>query len=334
MQRLNRRDDDRGAVAVWMALLLIPLLMVGALAIDVGAMHADQQRLQTGADAAALAIAQDCADGSCGDTETTADELATANDPLGSAAEGTVVTLDEGAGYVEVETESERNHLFAPIMGIDESLLTARGAAAWGPPSGGPAMIPFTFSWCELHVQAGFPLLRDPVTNAVIGLDIPPEGRTITMHSTKTSGSGCTGPSGNAIPGGFGWLNPTANCGPVETTLGIAPGDNGGSPPNGCTAAHFDAMIGKTSMLPIFDQATGEGSHARYRLIGYAAFKLESYYFTGGFRPSPAICSGNERCIRGTFLEFVDLDSEFTTAPGTPSFGADIVSLRLPEGAS
>ena len=66
MRSLTRNhDDDRGAVLVWVALMLVVLLGIGALVIDVGALYAERRQLQNGADAAALAVAADCAEGDC-----------------------------------------------------------------------------------------------------------------------------------------------------------------------------------------------------------------------------------------------------------------------------
>ena len=76
MQRLR---DERGAVAVMVALLMVPLIAFAAIAIDVAAMWSERQQLQTAADAGALAIAQDCARGACGDPAETAESLAVAN---------------------------------------------------------------------------------------------------------------------------------------------------------------------------------------------------------------------------------------------------------------
>ena len=63
---VQRLRDERGAVGVVVALLMVPLIGFAAIAIDVSAMYAERQQLQTGADAGALAIAQDCAPGACG----------------------------------------------------------------------------------------------------------------------------------------------------------------------------------------------------------------------------------------------------------------------------
>lgn len=51
----RRRRDERGVVIPLTAILLVPLLIVSAFAIDLGAWYADASRMQRAADAAALA---------------------------------------------------------------------------------------------------------------------------------------------------------------------------------------------------------------------------------------------------------------------------------------
>ena len=68
--------DEEGATAVIIGLLMVPLLGFGAIVIDVGLIYWETRQLQNGADAAALAVAQDCVDGvvgDCGPFQATAD---------------------------------------------------------------------------------------------------------------------------------------------------------------------------------------------------------------------------------------------------------------------
>ena len=62
--------DERGAVAVIVALMLGTgvLTGIGALVIDVGQIYQERAELQNGADAAALAVAKSCATGTCAPT--------------------------------------------------------------------------------------------------------------------------------------------------------------------------------------------------------------------------------------------------------------------------
>lgn len=333
MQRMTprRHRRERGAVAVWVGLLMVPLLIASALAIDIAAAHADRQRLQIGADAAALAIAQDCArrvQCTPDARDATARAMATANDPLVDAA-GAVVT-DFSSGRVQVRTSSERDYLFAPVLGQDSVAIAAESAAMWGYPTGGPAVMPFAFSWCELAVQAGLPPIRDS-SGKIIGIDVPAAGVTRTVLAAKKSDTGCTGPSGNVVPGGFGWLEPTEGCGETVTDIdGWAPSDPGNSPPNGCKPQDFSKWVGQTVFLPVFESATGQGNNAAYNIFGYVAFRLDGYYFAGQYETPDRPCKGDERCMRGTFLRFADLDTDFEYSADGPQLGATVVQLELP----
>ena len=83
-----------------------------------------KQKLQTGADSAALAIAQDCARSACGQVGQTAQNLASANFPGGQAL-GAVTdpALTATSGKVTVRTSTVSKHLFAPILGIGAASL-------------------------------------------------------------------------------------------------------------------------------------------------------------------------------------------------------------------
>ncbi|MCH8563448.1 pilus assembly protein TadG-related protein [Nesterenkonia sp. YGD6] len=315
-------------------------MILAALAIDVGAMHADRQQLQTGADAGALAIAQDCARDDC-DTDTsrsTAETMAAAN-LNATGAVGDVTTLDANTGEVSVRTSAVRDHWFAPIIGINSSPIQAQSSARWGYPTGGTAVMPLTFSWCELEDQIGITVLRDAENN-VIGVDIPDETPEVTLFNKGgeqdhnchgTSGSQSGGSSGNVVPGGFRWIVPgPGGCGKTESIIGgWVRSDTGASVPSGCTKGHFEKWVGKTVLLPIFDRTNGlTGNNAEYQVFGYAAFTLSGFYFGQQIQhPSPAPCGSPDRCIKGSFDRFVDLTEDFDYSPSGPRLGAAVVAL-------
>lgn len=314
MQRLST-DRERGAVSVAIALLSVVLIGFAAISIDVAALWADRQKLQAGADAAALAVAQDCAGGACGDPTTTARTLAVAN--AGPEAQGAIVGAapTPTSGSVTVDTSSVRDHWFAPVLGVDESTVAARATASWGPPSGGTAVLPLTFSWCEFKAQTGGGL---------------PSGTTErTIFFTKSSGTSCTGPSGNMVPGGFGWLTVNAQSCQTRSRMNeVMWSEPGEAVPSGCTTADFVEVQDRTVLLPIYDQYGDSGSNAWYRLYGYAAFRITGYHFVGQFSWSAAgTCKGSVRCIQGYFIQFVDIGDAFTYSTGAPRMGASVVKL-------
>ena len=186
MQRLR---DERGAVGVVVALLMVPLAGFAAIAIDVSAMYAERQQLQTGADAGALAVAQDCARGACGSTGQTAQSFATANL---SKASSTATVTSLKAAEVTVSNAAVKQHWFAPALGAAPStVITASATVAWGSPTGGTAVLPLAFSLCEWNKQTGG--------------GMPSGTSATTIYLTKSSESDsttpdCTGPSGTWSP--------------------------------------------------------------------------------------------------------------------------------------
>ncbi|TFV80224.1 hypothetical protein E4P40_17770 [Blastococcus sp. CT_GayMR20] len=315
MQRLTlrrRAQDERGATAVMFALLLVPMLGFAAIAVDVGALYAEKARLQVAADAAAIAVAQDCSRGACGDMLATAQALITANDGEGTAS---YPVLSNDPLSVTVVGSTPKEHWFAPVLGHDSTAVSATATVGWGSPSAGTAVLPLTFSWCSFKAQTGGGL---PSTTTV---------HTINLSKTDEVGQ-CTGPSGNFVPGGFGFLE--ADSGACEVTSAIGEplqSEPGESPPQGCTSADFAAFVGQTVLLPIFDEYGGTGNGAWYRVYGYAAFRLTGYSFTGQFKTDPKPCSGNVRCVTGYFTRFVELSDAWNYSPTAPQMGSSILRL-------
>jgi Flp pilus assembly protein TadG len=317
MQRLTRvprrrARDERGATAVVFSLLLVPMLGFAAIAVDVGALYAERARLQVAADAAAIAVAQDCSRGNCGDMLATAQGLITANDTEGSAS---YPVLSSDPVSVTVTGSTPKEHWFAPVIGHDSTAVSATAQVGWGSPSGGTSVLPLTFSWCSFKAQTGGGL---PSTTTVQ-----------TINLSKTDGVGqCTGPSGNFVPGGFGFLE--GDSGTCEVTSAIdepLQSEPGESPPAGCAPEDFAGWVGQTVLLPIFDEYGGTGTGAWYRVYGYAAFRLTGYHFTGQFHTTPKPCNGNERCVTGYFTRFVELSDAWEYSPDAPQLGSSILRL-------
>jgi Flp pilus assembly protein TadG len=313
MQRLTRRlDDERGATAVMFALLLVPMLGFAALAIDVGALYAERARLQVGADAAAIAVAQDCSRGNCGDMQATAQALIAANDTEGTAAQP---VLSSDPLSVTVTGGTPKEHWFAPIIGHDSTQVSATATVGWGNPSRGTAVLPLTFSWCEFEQMTGGGVPSGDVVR--------------TIYFTKTSNTtGCTGPSNNIVPGGFAYLD--TDPGACEATTGIGGqwfSKTGNSVPSACSTTDFSEWIGQSVLLPLFEESGASGNNAWYRVYGYAAFKLTGYSLGGQYHSGVKPCSGNERCVAGYFTRFVELSDAWDYDPTAPETGSSILRL-------
>lgn len=297
------------------AILMVPLLGFAAISIDIAATHAERQQLQTGADAAALAIAQDCARDDCGDPEATAEMLAQANSNSGEAAADLPTVPTRETGRVTVETSGVREHWFAPVLGVDSTDIATSARASWGSPIGGTAALPMIFSLCDYYAGA------DELTGLPTG-----EEQTII---TTPAGDGCTDAEGpHHMPGGFGWLETDADHSCSTTTrIGEQAGSEPGNSPKQCD---LSAIRNRTVLVPIFDSTNiesigGNGRGGWYEVYGYAAFTVTGYYFSGQSWNPP--CSGSQRCISGHFTTMLQDDPDFDYGPDAPDLGASAVQL-------
>jgi Flp pilus assembly protein TadG len=307
----GRLSDERGATAVIFALILVPVLGFAALAVDIGSLYAEQARLQVAADAAALAVAGDCARGACGDMLATARSLVVANDGAASTAQPVLTTNPLS---VTVTGRTPVQHWFAPVIGHDSTAVSATSTVAWGAPGGGTAALPLVFSWCEWSAQTGGAM---PSTTTERTIMLP-----------KTSGTGCTGPGNKFLSGGFGWLTTDggSTCKATSRVGNWFTSETGNNPSKGCSPGAIDALVGRTVLLPVFDQTTGGGSGGQYHVFGYVAFKLTGYYFAGQYKGTKA-CSGSDRCVRGYFTRFVEPSDTFFYDSTAPSMGAWVLRL-------
>jgi hypothetical protein len=311
---VQRLRQERGAVSVVLALLMVPLIGFGALAVDVGAIYVEQQRLQNGADAAALAIAQDCALGNCQVPADTAATLALANH-TGSLAGDAQQTVTTAAREVTVANRSVQEHWLAPVLGFDSSHVDAQATAGWNPLEAARSALPLAFSLCEFRLQTGG------------GLPSGTAERVIKL--SKDANTSCTGPSDNVVPGGFGWVKTDADgsCAATSRVGLVLASDTGNVVPGACKdQAYLQSLVGTTVLLPIFTEFGGTGNNAWYRVYSYAAFHVTGFFFSNKYSANPGAC-GKDQCVRGYFTRFVTLSEPAGNVVGAPDLGARIVNL-------
>lgn len=311
MRRLVKRIFDpaageRGAVAVITAMMMVVLLGMAAIVVDVGAIYSERAQLQNGADAAALAIAQNCAAGVCGDTAATATAL-TGKNANDNAAAATAV-VDQSAGAVTVNTSTltaQGQHAlalaFAPILGFKTGTVGATAKAAWGSPAAA-TVFPFTTPHC-VYDQA-------------------PPGQLLWI----TTDASCRDSKGNIVPGGFGWLDESSPCAAVvdiTAQVGSQPGKSG--PPCSMTG-----VVNTTILIPLYETAWGQGQNATYSVYGFAAFHLSDYSWPGSFTNSPSAACDKCTGIKGYFTKLISLDDAknwLVSRLGGPTLNATFVSL-------
>jgi len=314
-------SQERGAVAVFVAITMVVLLGVLGLAVDAGALYQERKELRNGADAAVLAIAEDCAlqPGTCnsGTAAATAKAYADRNASDGLAAISGV-DLDAMARTVSVHTSTLLTDggtifppFFASVVGFEGTTVHATASAEWGHASSMRGTLPLIISECE------FPF----------GAPLPTSERVITFHDGNNT-EPCNAHAGQDtdgdgfLPGGFGWLDTEGPCGVDLTVFLWDWADPGSSPSNGCDPSDLAALVGDEVALPFFIDIDGQGNNGRYLVGGFGLFHVTGYNFGGQFKVN-APCSGDVRCISGFFTSGAIYEGEF----GGPDFGIVIVKL-------
>lgn len=262
--------SEHGNVTIIVAVMLTVLLGAGAIVVDVGAMYAQASRLQTGADAAAVAVADACTDllvnapaAVC--DEAMADQLT--NDYLAANAGGSfsvlppqLAHLTSRAGTITIRAQSTVAPAFAGVLGVQSHSIGATATARWGP----------------VLEQSVFPLA---ICRGALG----GPGGPVTIDSYP---SGIDPPltcAGAPTAHPLGWVQPSAGSG-CDVPVSVAPATWLDIAPSDSSPAECDQMIDellnaladptssseeRTRVLPVFDASTGVASHPTYSLIAF-----------------------------------------------------------------
>ena len=356
MQRLN---DERGAIAVIVAVSMIMMFGFAALVIDVGALYQERRELQNGADAAALAIATECAEGALTCATGTAAELSPelgigrsyANEnALDDTTEVDSVVF--GAQKVTVRTSTKvpggGTKILYKLAGVLDSdfvgdTVGAAATATWGWVGVLRNGFPIVLSACEYehHTANGTVFAEAPYTGDPVIVD---------LHTGNASGStACpTGPAGmdvnddgEVLPAGFSWLE-NVDCKVTTTAVGDVDWvtkDSGNNPE--CDDAELDPLLGTIIDLPVFgDFCRGNepdppcpsfNNRDKYEILTYTGFYLTGYKFPGGTNaasgwsnPSCGGPGGSGSCLAGYFVQHV---ASGGTTGGNHAGGLTAVSL-------
>lgn len=326
-----RPNRDEGVVAVMVGLLIVTLLIFAAFAVELGEARAKKRELRTGADAAVLAIAENCgwdpATCTTANATSTAASYATANDEDGTAGVANL-QLDTAAQTVSLETyaidpDSGQNgvetHL-AKLIGIDYIEVGADAAALWGW-AGSLTTLPLIIDMCTFeNLVYEEPALLVFFDGTGQGQDLPEEGD-------------CTqDPAGQDAPGAFGWLDTDGTCHSFAEYLNWVnanPGGGAGAPPKDCDADWMrDNLLDQDVALPVYSTIQNQGNNTDYLVAGFATFHITAYQFgnaTGYTQPPTFSCpqGAGQMCMTGHFTT----DTIFDGEPGGANFGLLVVKL-------
>ncbi len=327
--------------AVFVGLWIIVLVGFGAFAIDMSRIYTERSELRNGADAAAFAVARDCAMGSCDifyNAVGEAEQYADANARDGASWVDEVV-IDLVGKTVEVNVATEDtvgshnlDMVLAQVIGYNGLTVRADAEVAWGPPSG-IKTLPLIFSLCEWNdfgspgfAPAGFLHREADIAKGFV----PNQKQYVTIYFHGED-SCHLGPSGLDLPGGFGWLESTTGLCEASVVVGKwVDIDPGASPTTECHPQDLKDVVNTIVGLPYFDETTASGSGGQYRVYGIGALYVTGYNFGGLYKKNStitgnAVCKGEKRCIQGYMIGDYVLPG---TGTGGPDMGTVVLELR------
>lgn len=349
MRRLapDSATKERGAASVLLAVLLVALLGFTAIVVDVGLLYSERAQLQNGADASALAIAQECARTSavnCQQSSPVAKELANKN-ALDGMSSIFSVQLAKEARTVVVTTSAKKTGgkensvtlALASVLGFPTAEVKAKSSAVWGSPRAGRTPFPLAFSICQVRGKVDGGLQR------------------LQSHGLKGAGANadCKNDMNTTVPGGFGWLPTDGTSCSAKVDLDAGSGwvasDPGINHPLACSAVlqkwADDITAGREVLayLPVFDEVSGQGDQAKFHLVSFAVFRVTGWKLSGADTIPFAFqnlestatgvtkateCSKDCRGIIGRFVTYASPAEGFSLGP-VNSTGAIIVRLTL-----
>ncbi len=319
------RQDDRGAVAVLVAVLLAGGVLLGAaaLVIDVGQIYQNRAELQNGADAGALAVAKTCVLSTCDPTvaasyaDLNASGLtggtAAVDQICGSgvltpcpASAGTITDCQPPQsgieGYVDVYTSTLTSSGSTALPAVfafgHKTTVQACAQASWGPPAAA-TVTAVSVAACAWEQATG---------NGTAYAQSPPAASSDQVLPLNGSGGqGCLGgPAGSVTDGDFGWTDSSGGC--SQAVSGPTYGGGIGPVSSACQNVLQNAWASRAPIyIPVYTSVVadpdGDGDtsiplpndtdddQARYTLDGFAAFVVTGYNLPLPNQSSPFFAS-------------------------------------------
>lgn len=263
---------EQGIVSLMVGVSVIALFGSAAVAVDLGNLWSTRRHIITATDAAALGAASEYAVGGhgCG---LAAGQVAD-NDDAADLTGCDPTLIGPASGYVEVSAHTPVDYAFAPVIGVADRTVSSSTTAAWGLPTGMNGLRPFGICRDDPSFRAW---LVDPSGES-------PVARVLYTHDGTNCGS---------APGNWAIidLDNSGNVSNSDTKRWVHQGYSGlvrpgnivGTPGaiSNTLAADLAAVQFKRFPIPVFDRVMGEGSNAKFHVIGFVGVQLHGWNTTG-----------------------------------------------------
>lgn len=298
--------NERGQVLAFTALSMTTLVAMAALVLDVGSWFRAKRQLQATADAAALAGAQALPDSP---SNAQAQALTYANKNGGGVTSSDIVVSStyNANDTIAVAAKKSQPGIFARVLGVSVVNIGARAKALTGTPGQAMYVAPMV-------VNCKHPLIQN-----CNGKHMPTFSKETTLNFD---------PMG--APGAFGMLdlaNVNGNVGSSTLSSWITSGyqkylptglyySDPGAKFNSNVKAALNGRIGTVLLFPVFDTLGGQGSNAKYNIIGWIGFHLDQVSI-----------QGTNAILTGYFTEYIAHGILPKSGSGSTNFGTYSVQL-------
>lgn len=295
MSEKTRVQHERGAIAVVMAICLVPLCIMMAVVADLGRVWVARQRLENGVEAAATAAAQTWMI-----SGTTCAPAAIAMVSADGSTPSAVTCTTSGTrrrGVVRVHASESSTMYFSALVGRSTRTYSTDVGVKIAPAVTATGLRPFALCAANPELAAWIAGGMQPqaavfipfeTTSTVCGGGIPGNWGILDFNG----GSNSTAETNSWVSGGY----------QGTVTVGDVINGNVGAP---SPSIKVTAILGQDILLPLFANPTGNGSNADFTIVGIAKAKFVSIQLTGS------------QSKRGITLQFETGSIDATAGTGT-----------------
>jgi Flp pilus assembly protein TadG len=243
---------------------MVAVCAVAGFAIDVASWYQTQRKMQSVADAAALAAVKNLP----GNQALASSDAATyAAKNNGSLATTAFSTKYMSGDTITVTASATAPSYFLKVLGINSANVTATSTATAENLQSANGAMPFGV----INTQPQLTGCGGPCYNVSTSLTIAKVGAPGGFGIVNVDGS-----SGPASPGTLAnWIANGCNC--TTSAPQWYPGTPGARFNSSQVQTAMNGVIGKTELFPVYDQVTGNGANVTFHVIGWSAFTITGW---------------------------------------------------------